>query len=70
MCDEVTAGDEAQEMLEHLEHANLFVVSLDGECRWYRYHHLFADVLRQRLSRTHPDIVPALHTRASPALGS
>jgi LuxR family maltose regulon positive regulatory protein len=65
LCDEVTAGDEAQEMLEHLEHANLFVVPLDGERRWYRYHHLFADVLRQRLSRTHPDIVPALHTRAS-----
>jgi LuxR family maltose regulon positive regulatory protein len=38
-------------ILEYLEHANLFLVPLDGERRWYRYHHLFADFLRQRLSR-------------------
>ena len=51
--------------LERLEHANLFVVPLDDERHWYRYHHLFADVLRQRLRQEHPDLVPALHRRAS-----
>src|SRR5258705_10052942 len=38
-----------QETLEYLEHVNLFMVPLDNERRWYRYHHLFADLLRQRL---------------------
>ena len=42
---------DAQEILEYLERANLFIVSLDGERRWYRYHHLFAELLRQRLER-------------------
>jgi len=65
LCDAVTCRHSSQEILEYLEHANLFVISLDEERRWYRYHHLFADVLRQRLSRTHPDLVPALHKRAS-----
>ena len=64
LCDEVTTGAEAQEMLEYLEHANLFVVPLDGERQWYRYHHLFADVLRQRLSRTRTALLPELHRRA------
>ena len=48
-----------------LEHANLFIVPLDEERRWYRYHHLFADLLRQRLRQTHPEQVPTLHRRAS-----
>jgi ATP/maltotriose-dependent transcriptional regulator MalT len=47
----------AQETLEYLEHANLFTVALDNERRWYRYHHLFADLLRQRLRQS---IVSAL----------
>src|SRR5262249_40163014 len=38
-----------EETLKYIEHANLFIVPLDGERRWYRYHHLFADLLRQRL---------------------
>ena len=42
----------SQQMLEELERANLFVVPLDEERHWYRYHHLFADVLRQRLARS------------------
>jgi LuxR family maltose regulon positive regulatory protein len=54
-----------QEMLEYLERANLFVVSLDHDRRWYRYHHLFADLLRQRLKQSQPNIVPELHHRAS-----
>ena len=51
LCDAVLLAPSAsgQETLEYLEHANLFLVSLDNERRWYRYHHLFADLLRQRL---------------------
>jgi LuxR family maltose regulon positive regulatory protein len=55
----------SQEMLEYLEHSNLFVVPLDEDRRWYRYHHLFADLLRQRLQQSQPDSVPDLHLRAS-----
>jgi len=55
---------DSQSILEYLEHANLFIVPLDGERRWYRYHHLFADLLRQRLRQVQPDAVPALHRRA------
>jgi LuxR family maltose regulon positive regulatory protein len=55
-----------QEMLEELERANLFVMPLDEERRWYRYHHLFADVLRQRLTRSASSAaISALHERAS-----
>ena len=46
------ASASGQETLEYLEHANLFVVPLDNERRWYRYHHLFADLLRQRLQQS------------------
>ena len=52
-------------MLETLERANLFLVPLDDRRRWYRYHHLFADVLRARLLDEHPDRVAELHRRAS-----
>ncbi|MGD1992511.1 MAG: LuxR C-terminal-related transcriptional regulator, partial [Anaerolineae bacterium] len=55
----------SQAMLEVLERNNLFVVPLDDERRWYRYHHLFADLLRQRLERERPRLVPQLHRRAS-----
>jgi len=51
-------------MLEYLERNNLFVVLLDNERRWYRYHHLFADLLRRRLERMQPHLVPTLHRRA------
>jgi LuxR family maltose regulon positive regulatory protein len=54
-----------QATLEMLERANLFVVPLDEQRRWYRYHHLFADLLRQRLRQRHPEWVPTLHLRAS-----
>jgi len=54
-----------QETLEYLEHANLFIVSMDNERRWYRYHHLFAELLRTRLARAYPDHIPDLHRRAS-----
>ena len=52
-------------MLEDLERANLFVVPLDTERSWYRYHHLFADVLHARLLAEDPELVPRLHQRAS-----
>ncbi len=55
----------SQKVLEYLDRTNLFVVPLDQERRWYRYHHLFADLLRQRLQQTQPDIIPVLHNRAS-----
>jgi LuxR family maltose regulon positive regulatory protein len=52
-------------MLEQLEAANLFIVPLDDERRWYRYHRLFADLLRDRLQQARPDEVPELHRRAA-----
>jgi LuxR family maltose regulon positive regulatory protein len=55
----------SQSTLERLEHANLFIVPLDDRREWYRYHRLFADLLRQRLDQTYPDRVRALHRRAS-----
>ena len=55
----------SQDTLEHLERANLFIVPLDDERRWYRYHHLFADLLRNRLQRANPDHLPVLHRRAA-----
>jgi LuxR family maltose regulon positive regulatory protein len=56
----------SQGILEELERANLFVVPLDEDRRWYRYHHLFADVLRQRLTRSVSGAaISALHERAS-----
>lgn len=65
LCDALTNQDHSQQTLEMLEHANLFVIPLDNERRWYRYHHLFADLLRQRLRQTVPEQVTMLHIRAS-----
>ncbi len=70
LCDAVMldpAGS-GQEMLAYLEQANLFIIPLDDERRWYRYHHLFADLLRQRLHQSGEkasDAVLELHLRAS-----
>jgi LuxR family maltose regulon positive regulatory protein len=65
LCDVLTGQDNGRTTLEMLEHANLFIVPLDEERRWYRYHHLFADLLRQRLHQTQAERVPILHSRAS-----
>ena len=65
LCDAVTGGSGSASMLEGLERDNLFVVPLDAERSWYRYHHLFADVLHARLLAEHPDVVPSLHASAS-----
>jgi len=72
LCDAVSSvGTDATEqdgskgMLDALERANLFIVPLDNERRWYRYHHLFAEVLQAHLKEEQPDRIPALHRRAS-----
>jgi LuxR family maltose regulon positive regulatory protein len=65
LCDAVTGGADSSRTLEQLERANLFLVPLDDHRSWYRYHQLFADVLRARLLAEHPDLVPHLHRRAS-----
>ena len=65
LCDAVTGRDDGSQLLIALERANLFLVPLDDRREWYRYHHLFADVLRARLLAEQPDLVPLLHQRAS-----
>ncbi len=65
LCDAVTGQEGSQAMLEALERANLFVVPLDDERGWYRYHHLFAQALRSHLQQREPALVPVLHRRAS-----
>ena len=66
LCDALldTEG-KAREMLDALERANLFLVPLDDERGWYRYHHLFSDLLRLMLEQTHPGLSKDLHRRAS-----
>ncbi len=70
LCDAVVEADrkepvEGQAMLEALEQMNLFLIPLDDERRWYRYHHLFADVLNRRLEHLFPHQLLELHRRAS-----
>lgn len=65
LCDAVTGRDDGTDMLVALERANLFIVPLDDRREWYRYHHLFADVLRARLLSEQPGRIPELHQRAS-----
>jgi len=60
-----TGQENGQAILEMLDRTNLFIVPLDSERRWYRYHHLFSDLLRQRLRQTRPEWVQMLHHRAS-----
>ena len=65
LCQAVTAQDASQEMLETLERANLFLVHLDDERQWYRFHDLFREALLARLQATRPETVPLLHQRAA-----
>ena len=65
LCDAVTGRDDGRHMLMTLERANLFLTALDDQREWYRYHHLFADVLRARMLAERPAQVPLLHQRAS-----
>jgi LuxR family maltose regulon positive regulatory protein len=65
LCDALTGRTDGQAMLEGLERSNLLIVPLDDERRWYRYHRLFADLLRARLGVEHPTEPDALHLRAA-----
>jgi len=65
LCDALTGRHDGRQTLENLERGNLFVVPLDDQRQWYRYHHLFADALRARLLAQHPGRVPRLHRAAS-----
>ena len=65
LCDAVTGQHGAAQLLDALERGNLFVVPLDDRRQWYRYHHLFADVLAAHVLQEQPAQVPILHQRAS-----
>jgi LuxR family transcriptional regulator, maltose regulon positive regulatory protein len=65
LCEALTGEPDGRAMLESLDRANLFLVPLDDHRRWYRYHHLFADMLRARLLDEQPTHVQVLHRRAS-----
>jgi ATP/maltotriose-dependent transcriptional regulator MalT len=65
LCDTVCGQADSQALLEWIERANLFLVALDDERGWWRYHRLFADLLRARLQQAQPDRVPALHRNAA-----
>ncbi|MEM7535105.1 MAG: LuxR C-terminal-related transcriptional regulator, partial [Chloroflexota bacterium] len=65
LCDAVTERNDSHTLLQTLEQSNLFIIPLDDKGQWYRYHHLFADVLQTHLMEAQPDQVPTLHRRAS-----
>jgi LuxR family maltose regulon positive regulatory protein len=65
LADAVTTGEGGAAIIDALDRGNLFVVALDNQRRWYRYHHLFGGVLLAHLVAEQPDEVPVLHRRAS-----
>ncbi len=65
LCDALTGQNDGQAMLEHLEEANLFLLPLDTQRTWYRYHRLFAEGMRQRMQKTRPDHVSICYQKAS-----
>jgi LuxR family transcriptional regulator, maltose regulon positive regulatory protein len=65
LCDAITGQEEGNTRLEALERGNFFVVPLDDKRQWYRYHHLFAEVLFAHLMQEQPAQIPTLHRRAS-----
>jgi len=65
LCNALTGRQDGDAVLAQLEAANLFIIPLDEERRWFRYHHLFSDLLRSQLGRTQPESIPELHRRAS-----
>jgi LuxR family transcriptional regulator, maltose regulon positive regulatory protein len=65
LCDAVLEAQESARLLAELERSNLFLVPLDQRRQWYRYHHLFAELLRLELGHRDPDLVPVLHRRAA-----
>ncbi|MCP4756509.1 MAG: hypothetical protein GY866_37070 [Proteobacteria bacterium] len=65
LCNYVTGEKNSQKTLDELDKTNLFIVPLDNSRHWYRYHHLFAELLQYRLQHSDPDRVNELHARAS-----
>ncbi len=65
LCDAVTEQKNGKEILQTLERGNLFIIPLDDKRQWYRYHHLFAEVLQTRALEEQPDRIARLHQRAS-----
>lgn len=65
LCDAVTLGQDAAELLADIDRANLFLMPLDDRREWYRYHPLFRQLLVLELERTEPGLAPALHRRAA-----
>ena len=65
LCDAVVGSANATEIVGILERENLFLVALDDDRQWFRYHQLFGQMLLSRLVQTEPDLVPVLHRRAS-----
>ena len=64
LCDEVLGYSDAGAALDALARSNLFLIPLDGHRQWFRFHHLFAQILRVELERREPELVPELHRRA------
>jgi ATP/maltotriose-dependent transcriptional regulator MalT len=65
LCNAVTEQEEGSARLEALQRGNFFLIPLDDKRHWYRYHHLFADVLQMHLMTEQPELIPVLHRRAS-----
>jgi LuxR family transcriptional regulator, maltose regulon positive regulatory protein len=65
LCDAVLQSEMSAAILQQIERDNLFLMPLDSSRHWYRYHHLFGELLRSELRRTEPGLVPALHRRAA-----
>jgi len=65
LCNAITQQKNSEVMLRQLETANLFLIPLDNQRQWYRYHHLFAELLQQRLQHQMPTEITALHQRAA-----
>ena len=65
LCDAVVGREGSGKLLRELARSNLFVVPLDEQGEWYRYHHLFSDMLLYELKSSRPELLPVLHGRAS-----
>lgn len=65
LCDAVMETNDSRERIDEMERANMFIVGLDDQRVWYRYHHLFASLLQNRLRSASPDRIQELHRRAS-----
>jgi len=65
LCNTITAGMNAKKILDYLERSNLFLIPLDDQREWFRYHHLFSELLQHRLRQLYPGLIEELHNNAS-----